>query len=68
MPDLRTRIDAAIARVKASRAADEVLAEIASTHVLIDRDEAMNLYNVLMSVDKRTAARTLLELMEGQRP
>lgn len=35
--DLHARIDAAIARVKASRAADEVLNEIAKTHVLVPR-------------------------------
>lgn len=38
--DLSDRIDAAIARVKASRAADEVLTEIATTHVLVPKSLA----------------------------
>jgi len=35
--DLRARIDAAIARVKASRAADEVLDEINRDHIILPR-------------------------------
>lgn len=45
MTDLRSRIDAAIARVTASRAADEVLAEIARTHTLVPNE----VYELLVS-------------------
>ena len=38
--DLHARVDNAIARVTASRAAAEVLAEIATTHVLVPREMA----------------------------
>ena len=38
--DLRARVASAIARVTASKAADEVLAEIAKTHVLVPRSLA----------------------------
>jgi hypothetical protein len=37
MSDLRDRIADAIARVTASKAADEVIAEIRKTHVLVPR-------------------------------
>lgn len=39
MTDLRTRIEAAIARVTLSKAAEEVMAEIARTHTLVPNDE-----------------------------
>jgi len=35
---MKSRIDSAIARVTASKAADSVLAEIGKTHVLIERE------------------------------
>lgn len=38
MTDLRDRIDHAINRVTAAKAADEVLAEIGRTHVLVPRE------------------------------
>ena len=38
MTDLRARIEHAIARVTFAKAADEVLKEIATTHLLIERD------------------------------
>lgn len=54
MDELRNRIDRAIARVKASRAADEVLAEITRTHALVPTEriapcvrDAMEQYNAL---------------------
>lgn len=37
MTDLRDRIEQAIARVPAAKAADAVLATIAETHVLVER-------------------------------
>ena len=66
--DLHARVDNAIARVKATRAADEVLAEIGTTHILMDRDEAMHLYHVLMAANKTMAARKLFDLLEEQQP
>ena len=80
MSELHARIASAIARVRSmtinngeptdfdrSRA-DAVLAEIGTTHILMDRDEAMHLYDVLMAANKTMAARKLFDLLEEQKP
>lgn len=51
--DLRDRIDKAIARVTASKAADSVLAEIGRTHVIVERDRWERVNHALSHVQTR---------------
>lgn len=69
MTDLESRIFLAIAGAKPSQQLAAVLAEIALTHAMIERDKAIHLFNVLMAANKPQAAMYLhaaLGLAEDQ--
>ncbi len=54
--DLESRVFLAIAKTMPTKQPAAVLDEIQKTHVLIDRETALYVYDVLMAANKTTAA------------